>query len=170
MLHDFEEIILIMPWKKRHNLSIKSEKSPEKAGFLATKIPYNDIVSTASSSIGVYIEFAILSVVALLTCMFKLYYIWFLFMFFVTLHYLIHFKMCITFRGYVPGVTTSAIFFPISILIILGVNIIAKYTIIELVLLLVGGAIIGIILVKVLHISMGKFDNILQKYANNKNV
>lgn len=167
MLHDFEEIIMIGAWKKRNKLTNSNNQSNEK-DFLSTKVPYSDFKSTASFSIGVAVEFLLFSAVSLMAFFLDNYYIWFIFMFAVTFHYLVHLKMCISFKGYVPGIATSVICFPISIILLIYVSKEAAFSIYAVIIFCLVGVLAGILIVKTLHTCMERFDKWLKDFSDYK--
>lgn len=68
MLHDFEEIIFVEAWKRKYKRKIQTTKMK--------KIPFADLGSTPSFSIGVLIEFFIISALSLSACIFDWYFLW----------------------------------------------------------------------------------------------
>lgn len=160
MLHDFEEIIMIEAWKQRNRICSTHETN----NFLSTKIPYSDMRSTASFSIAVAIEFFLLSITSLYSAITGTYYIWFSLMFAVTFHYIIHLKMCIDCKGYVPGITTAVVFFPVSIAILLYAAQTAGFTFFTLSISIAAGILFGVLLIKCLHGLMARFDGWLEQY------
>jgi hypothetical protein len=57
MLRDFEEVIFVVAWKKRFKIQIQTTKMK--------KAPFSDLEDTASFSIGIAIEFIIISALSL---------------------------------------------------------------------------------------------------------
>jgi hypothetical protein len=99
MIHDFEEIIFIKAWRKRYARVL--------AKFTMKKIPYEDFRSPDEFSIGVEVLFVILSVISLFSVLFNSYYVWYGFLFTVIAHFVVlHIKLCINFKHYVPGIGT----------------------------------------------------------------
>jgi len=167
MLHDFEEIIMIRAWKQRNHFNDIIVEG--KNDFLSTKTPYSDMKSTASLSIGVAVEFLLFSLASLVSIISGFYHIWFACMFGLTVHYIIHLKMCIGFKGYVPGITTSVFCFPASVVLLIYVARVASFSVLSILVSGLAGILLLFILVRVLHRLMGCFIGLLDKYKVNKN-
>lgn len=166
MLHDFEEIIMIGSWKTRYKAQLDRLKEGSRRDLMSTKVPYKDFRSAASFSVAVLIIFFGLSFISLLSCLFCSYFIWFGVCSAFVIHCMIHFKMCIQLKSYVPGISTAAISLPIGILLLWYAAVTLNFTFFTVVssvfigLLTVVAALVG------LHACMTTFELWLTAYAD----
>ena len=157
MLHDFEEIVMVNVWQKRNEEYIKNRKNKY--------IPFNFRSSTSAFSIAVDEEFAIISLVSILSCLFNNYIIWFgLFIAFI-IHFVLHLLMCLDFKKYVPGVTTTILFLPVCCFIVYKFNSLMHYKVIPMLLSVIISTLIFLINIYVLHKAIEKFSCLLEKYS-----
>lgn len=157
MIHDFEEIVMVNVWQIRNKEYIKSRENKY--------IPFNFKASTSAFSVGVDEEFVIISIVTIFSCLLNNYVIWFgLFIAFI-IHFLLHILMCINFKKYVPGLTTSIVFIPICCFMVYKVNILMHYNIITLLLSIVISTLIFLINIYILHKAVEKISYWLEKYS-----
>ncbi|AGX42983.1 HXXEE domain-containing protein [Clostridium saccharobutylicum] len=133
------------------------------------KKPYADFRSPDEFSIGVEILFVILSITSLFSILLNNYYIWYGLLFTVTAHFItLHFKSCLYFKHYVPGIVTSILFLPINIYIICISTILLKFTVIEIILSCACGAAFIFVIFGILKKSEKYFENFLIKYSNSQ--
>lgn len=159
MFQDFEEIIMINVWKKRNKHYILRLK--EKNRY----VPYPFDGSTASFSVAVLIEFIIIFLVCIFSCIFNNYIVWMgLFIGFIV-HLFAHIWLNIKFCKYVPGTITSVILIPICIYLLYKSNILALFSVRDIILSIVSACLIILIEVYTLHKLINKFDLWLEKYA-----
>lgn len=108
LLHDFEEIIVMPLWKKR-----------KKFQNLKNQNQYFGATTNGSAfSVGVLEEFIILLIVSAICQLCHNQTLYLSFCIAYTFHFLIHYKMCYQFKGYVPGVVTVTLQIPIMFLLI----------------------------------------------------
>ena len=108
ILHDFEEMIFMPLWKKRHYQKLLTFKKPY----------FGSDTQGSAFAVGVLEEFVILLFVSGLCQMTHNTVLYFSFVIAYTSHFMIHYIMCLQFRGYVPGVVTVTLELPIVLMII----------------------------------------------------
>ncbi|WP_026881695.1 HXXEE domain-containing protein [Clostridium akagii] len=156
MIHDFEEIFMVNAWQQKNKHYIESRKDKY--------IPYNFKASTAAFSIGVDIEFALISIVTIISYLLNSYVIWFgLFIAFVV-HLFLHIIMCINFKGYVPGVITGTIVIPVSCFMIYRIYILLNFNMIIFLFSILIGTLFMLGMIYVLHKATKKFNYWLERY------
>ncbi|WP_294183259.1 HXXEE domain-containing protein [uncultured Clostridium sp.] len=164
MIHDFEEIVMAEVWSRRFKKELKENTS------IMKKKPFGlngtNYWSTSAMSIAVEIEFVILSLVSLLSCIFSSYFIWYGFLFAFTLHFILaHFYLCIEFKHYVPGVITSIVFLPVCIYIMYISQLFLKYSFAKIFFSCTLGIILMIAVLVILHDAIEKFSRLLIGYS-----
>ncbi|AOT71854.1 HXXEE domain-containing protein [Geosporobacter ferrireducens] len=121
---------------------------------------------TPTFSIAVGVEFLGLSLISLFSIVFNSFFIWYGAFLGLILHYvLIHILLCIRFKGYVPGVITSAIFLIPSIWILREANMILNYRIGTILLACLLGVVLMYIFFQVLYKLMGYWSELLYKHS-----
>ncbi len=155
MLHDFEEVIFVEVWKKKYKKQMKNTKMK--------KVPFADLGSTASFSIGIAIEFLIISALSLFACIFDWYFLWFGLFFGFTLHLVVHCIMALQFKGYVPGVATSTPFLLPCFYILWASSKLISFTATQLFLSCVIGSLLMLLMISILHRCMKSFANFIEK-------
>lgn len=168
MLHDFEEIIMVGVWKMRHKEQLKYLEGRKTKDLMSTKIPYKDFRSTASFSVAVLILFFSFSFISLLSCLFNSYYVWYGACFAFVIHCVLHFKMCIQLKSYVPGVSTATIFLPIGMFLLWYAATALGYTFFTVLFSIFIGLLTVVITFIVLHASISKFEIWLNTYEISK--
>jgi len=162
MLHDFEEIIMVEVWDKRLHDRIMT-KFPKRRPF-GLGVAY--AWQTPTLSIAVAIEFVLFSLISYLAVAYQNYFLWFSVYLGLLLHMvIIHILASVWFKGYVPGVVTSAILLVPSVIYLFKAQAILKFD--ALTLLLAGGigiALLAVIL-PVLHAFMAVTDRWLDQYS-----
>ena len=108
ILHDFEEMIFMPLWKKRYHQKLLTLKKPF----------FGSVTQGSAFAVGVLEEFVILLFVSGLCQMTHNTVLYFSFVIAYTSHFMIHYIMCLQFRGYVPGVVTVTLELPIVLMII----------------------------------------------------
>lgn len=108
ILHDFEEMIFMPLWKKRHRHKLVTFKKPF----------FGSVTLSSAFAVGVLEEFVILLFISGLCQMTHNTVLYFSFVIAYTSHFMIHYIMCLQFRGYVPGVVTVTLELPIVLMII----------------------------------------------------
>ena len=108
ILHDFEEMIVMTLWKIRHHQKLATFKIPF----------FGSVTQGSAFAVGVLEEFVILLFVSGLCQMTHNTVLYFSFVIAYTSHFMIHYIMCLQFRGYVPGVVTVTLELPIVLMII----------------------------------------------------
>lgn len=108
ILHDFEEIIFVPLWKKKHQQALEKLKTPF---FGAT-------TNGSAFATGVLEEFVILLLISAICQMTQNDLLYLSFVLAYTSHFIMHYVMCFKFKGYVPGVVTVTLQIPLILLII----------------------------------------------------
>ena len=108
ILHDFEEMIFMPLWKKRYRQKLVAFKKPF----------FGSVTQGSAFAVGVLEEFVILLFISGLCQMTHNTVLYFSFVIAYTSHFMIHYIMCLQFRGYVPGVVTVTLELPIVLMII----------------------------------------------------
>jgi len=112
MLHDFEEIIMFVPWLSKERGELK-RRFPKFETFLIKRGYFQ--LSTSGFAIAVFHEFIIVSVITYLSLWFNSYSWWFAAFMAYFLHLFVHIGQWIIFRGYVPVIVTSILTLPYCI-------------------------------------------------------
>jgi hypothetical protein len=99
MLHDFEEIIFMEWWVKKHK-SMLLERFPRVAKLYGK-------LSTAAFALAVSEEFIILMFITLASVIFRWYYLWFGAMIGFAAHLVVHLVQWIVFKMYIPAIVTT---------------------------------------------------------------
>ena len=108
ILHDFEEMIFMPLWKKRYRQKLVTFKKPF----------FGSVTQGSAFAVGVLEEFVILLFISGLCQMTHNTLLYFSFVIAYTSHFMIHYIMCLQFRGYVPGVVTVTLELPIVLMVI----------------------------------------------------
>ncbi|WP_256315250.1 HXXEE domain-containing protein [Streptococcus sp. HMSC068F04] len=108
ILHDFEEMIFIPLWKNTK----KYQKYCQKYNF------FGNVTNGSAFSVGVLEEFLILLMISLICEKYGNSELYFGFCVAYTYHFVIHIKMCLQIKGYVPGIYTSILQIPLMLAII----------------------------------------------------
>lgn len=108
ILHDFEEMIFMPLWKKRHHHKLVTFKTQF----------FGSVTLSSAFAVGVLEEFVILLFISGLCQMTHNTVLYFSFVIAYTSHFMIHYIMCLQFRGYVPGVVTVTLELPIVLMVI----------------------------------------------------
>lgn len=169
MLHDFEEIIMVGSWKMRHEKLLERLVKEKGKDIMSTKAPYKDFRSTASFSVAVLIIFFCFSFISLLSCFFNSYFVWYGVCFAFVIHCVLHFKMCLQLKYYVPGVATAAVFLPVGIYLLWYTAATLGYTLLAIVFSILIGSFAVIVTFIVLHGCIARFEMWLNEYAVQKN-
>ncbi len=162
MLHDFEEIIMAEVWGRHYKGRI-AEVWPEWKPF---GLKYIHNCQTPSFAIGVAAEFLLSSLISFFSTVFQGYFIWYGAFLGLILHFiLIHILLCVRFKGYVPGIITSAVFLVPSIWTLYEADKILHYGIGTMLLACLCGILLTFVLFQVLHRLMGPWSEQLHKYS-----
>ena len=162
MLHDFEEIIMAEVWSKRNQAKI----SKVWVKWKPFGLNYIHGFQTPTFSIAVGIEFLVFSLISLFSGLFNDYFFWYGACLGLVLHYLlIHVFLCVKFKGYVPGILTSAIFLLPSIGVLYQAKQILQYSVGKIMLACLLGIALTYLFFKVLHRLMGYWSGLLARYA-----
>ncbi len=163
MLHDFEEIIMVEVWDKRFHERIM-EKFPKRRPF---GLGPNYAWQTPTLSIAVAIEFVLFSLVSLLSAAYQSYFLWLCAYLGLLLHMvIIHILASVWFKGYVPGVITSAILLVPGIFYLMKAKSILKFDTLTLLLAGVTGIALLAVILPALHAFMGVADRWLDRYSH----
>lgn len=162
MIHEFEEIIMINIWQKRNKQYIDHMKNQGK------KAPFDFKGSTASFSIGILEEFLIIFVITILSYLFNNYMLWYGLFIAITFHFFVHIFLCIGFKKYVPGITTTLILTPIFCFMIYKLNVILQYSIVTSIFSILVVTALMLLNLYLIHKSVSKCAFLLNKYSNNE--
>ncbi|MDR1794792.1 MAG: HXXEE domain-containing protein [Erysipelotrichaceae bacterium] len=154
MIHDFEEIFLIEAWKTRFASKLKTMKNP----------PYAEMHDTASFSIAIAIEFVLLSLLALFSCILDSYVFWFGMFFGFAFHLLVHFLLAFWFKHYVPGAATAIPCFVLSCWVLYKAYRLCHFEIIPLFFCCFVGVVFMLVMILVLHKLMPVFEKWVNRY------
>ena len=102
ILHDFEEMVFLPLWKRRS----KFRALPNQADY------FGETRDGSAFTVGVLEEFVILLTVSYVCSLTRGDELYLCFCVAYSLHFLIHYRMCFRFRGYVPGVVTVTLQVP----------------------------------------------------------
>lgn len=108
ILHDFEEIIFMPLWKTRHYQKLLTFKKPF----------FGSVTQGSAFAVGVLEEFIILVFISGFCQITHNSLLYLSFVIAYTAHFIIHYIMCLQFRGYVPGVVTVTLELPMVLMII----------------------------------------------------
>ena len=108
ILHDFEEMIFMPLWKKRHHQKLLTFK----------KQFFGYVTQGSAFAVGVLEEFIILVFISGFCQITDNSLLYLSFVIAYTAHFIIHYIMCLQFRGYVPGVVTVTLELPMVLMII----------------------------------------------------
>ena len=108
ILHDFEEMIFMPLWKKRHHQKLLTFKKPF----------FGSVTQGSAFAVGVLEEFIILVFISGFCQITHNSLLYLSFVIAYTAHFIIHYIMCLQFRGYVPGVVTVTLELPMVLMII----------------------------------------------------
>ncbi len=108
ILHDFEEMIVMPLWKIRHHQKLATFK----------KQFFGSVTQGSAFAVGVLEEFIILLFISGFCQLTHNRLLYLSFVVAYTSHFIIHYIMCLQFRGYVPGVVTVTLELPMVLMII----------------------------------------------------
>ena len=150
MLHDFEEIILVEAWRKRYKIKLDKQK--------ARRLVFAGCKKTPAFSVGVAIEFLIISAVSLVSYLIGNYCFWYGLFFAFTIHLIGHCIVILLYKFYVPGVITSILFLPCCLYVLHSTQQILQFTLVDIVLYCSIGVIVMMLLLCGLHKCMSFFE------------
>jgi ABC-type proline/glycine betaine transport system permease subunit len=113
MLHDFEEIIMFVPWLEKNRDEVK-RRFPQIDKVLSS---HHDHLSTSAFAVAVLHEFLIIALITYISLYFNSYSWWFGAFAAFSLHLFVHIGQWIIFRKYVPFIVTSILALPYCILV-----------------------------------------------------
>ena len=108
ILHDFEEMIIMPLWKIRHHQKLATFRKPF----------FGSVTKSSAFAVGVLEEFVILLFISGFCQLTHNNLLYLSFVIAYTAHFIIHYIMCLQFRGYVPGVVTVTLELPMVLMII----------------------------------------------------
>ena len=154
ILHDFEEMIVMPLWKTRHHRKLATLKKPY----------FGSVTQGSAFAVGVLEEFIILLFISGFCQLTHNSLLYLSFVVAYTSHFIIHYIMCLQFRGYVPGVVTVTLELPIVLLIIFHYwpSDSSLLSAISYILVAISIAYINLI---IMHLIMPKIQTHLEKYA-----
>ena len=157
ILHDFEEMIIMPLWKIRHHQKLATFRKPF----------FGSVTQGSAFAVGVLEEFVILLFISGFCQLTHNNLLYLSFVIAYTAHFIIHYIMCLQFRGYVPGVVTVTLELPMVLMII------SQYwpydvSLLSVVVYLLLAMIIAFTNLKIMHLIMPKLQTHLEKYAKQK--
>ena len=154
ILHDFEEMIVMPLWKTRHHRKLATLKKPY----------FGSVTQGSAFAVGVLEEFIILLFISGFCQITHNNLLYLSFVIAYTSHFIIHYIMCLQFRGYVPGVVTVTLELPIVLLIIFHYwpSDSSLLSAISYILVAISIAYINLF---IMHLIMPKIQTHLEKYA-----
>lgn len=162
MLHDFEEIILVEAWRKRYKTKLEAQKSK--------RLVFAGCNRTPAFSVGVAIEFLILSFVSQISLWTESYGIWYGLFIAFTIHLVGHCVATLLYKYYVPGVVTSILFTPICVYLLYTVKPKLLLSTKDLLLYSICGIAIMLIMIFGLHKCMELFEKAIAKFEQQPSV
>lgn len=157
ILHDFEEMIIMPLWKIRHHQKLATFRKPF----------FGSVTQGSAFAVGVLEEFVILLFISGFCQLTHNNLLYLSFVIAYTAHFIIHYIMCLQFRGYVPGVVTVTLELPI-VLIIISHYWPYDVSWLSVVVYLLLAMIIAFTNLKIMHLIMPKIQTHLEKYAKQK--
>lgn len=154
ILHDFEEMIVMPLWKIRHQQKLATLKKPY----------FGSVTQGSAFAVGVLEEFIILLLISGFCQITHNSLLYLSFVVAYTSHFIIHYIMCLQFRGYVPGVVTVTLELPMVLMIIFHYWP-SDVSLLSVVVYLLLAMVIAFSNLKIMHLIMPKIQTHLEKYA-----
>ena len=154
ILHDFEEMIVMPLWKIRHHQKLATFKIP----FFCS------VTQWSAFAVGVLEEFINLLFISGFCQLTHNSLLYLSFVVAYTSHFIIHYIMCLQFRGYVPGVVTVTLELPMVLMIIFHYWP-SDVSLLSVVVYLLLAMVIAFSNLKIMHLIMPKIQTHLEKYA-----
>ena len=154
ILHDFEEMIFMPLWKTRHHQKLETFKKPF----------FGSVTQGSAFAVGVLEEFIILMFISGFCQITDNSLLYLSFVIAYTAHFIIHYIMCLQFRGYVPGVVTVTLELPM-VLMIISHYWSSDVPLLSVFVYLLLAMIIAFTNLKIMHLIMPKIQTHLEKYA-----
>jgi membrane protein len=154
ILHDFEEMIIMPLWKIRHHQKLATFRKPF----------FGSVTKSSAFAVGVLEEFVILLFISGFCQLTHNNLLYLSFVIAYTAHFIIHYIMCLQFRGYVPGVVTVTLELPM-VLMIISHYWLYDVSLLSVVVYLLLAMIIAFTNLKIMHLIMPKIQTHLEKYA-----
>lgn len=154
ILHDFEEMIIMPLWKIRHHQKLATFRKPF----------FGSVTQSSAFAVGVLEEFVILLFISGFCQLTHNNLLYLSFVIAYTAHFIIHYIMCLQFRGYVPGVVTVTLELPM-VLMIISHYWLYDVSLLSVVVYLLLAMIIAFTNLKIMHLIMPKIQTHLEKYA-----
>ena len=154
ILHDFEEMIVMPLWKIRHHQKLATFK----------KQFFGSVTQGSAFAVGVLEEFIILLFISAFCQLTHNSLLYLSFVVAYTSHFIIHYIMCLQFRGYVPGVVTVTLELPMVLMIIFHYWP-SDVSLLSVVVYLLLAMVIAFSNLKIMHLIMPKIQTHLEKYA-----
>lgn len=154
ILHDFEEMIIMPLWKIRHHQKLATFRKPF----------FGSVTQSSAFAVGVLEEFVILLFISGFCQLTHNNLLYLSFVIAYTAHFIIHYIMCLQFRGYVPGVVTVTLELPM-VLMIISHYWLYDVSLLSVVIYLLLAMIIAFTNLKIMHLIMPKIQTHLEKYA-----
>ena len=154
ILHDFEEMIIMPLWKIRHHQKLATFRKPF----------FGSVTQSSAFAVGVLEEFVILLFISGLCQLTHNNLLYLSFVIAYTAHFIIHYIMCLQFRGYVPGVVTVTLELPM-VLMIISHYWSSDVPLLSVFVYLLLAMVIAFTNLKIMHLIMPKIQTHLEKYA-----
>lgn len=155
ILHDFEEMICVPLWKKRHSQILDNMSNPF----------FGKVTNGQAFSVGVLEEMLILIIISIYCNLSNDYNVYLSFVIIYTLHFAMHYRMCFSIKSYVPGVVSASIQLPFLIWLIMSYWSLSQISILKLLLYLIPSFLIAFINLFLMHKIMPIIQNKLLSYS-----
>ena len=156
ILHDFEEIILIKSWNKRDKNLIATMEKPFFGGFF----------DTSSFSVGVLEEMIILIIISIICSLTENNFLYLSFIIAYASHFILHYRMCLKVKRYVPGVITAILQLPFMIWLIFNYCTLINTHLLSFAFYLITALLISYVNLAVMHKLLPKIHKLLNNYSN----
>ena len=153
ILHDFEEMIFMPLWKTRHHQKLETFKKPF----------FGSVTQGSAFAVGVLEEFIILMFISGFCQITHNTLLYLSFVIAYTSHFIIHYIMCMQFRGYVPGVVTVSLELPVVLMLVFRYWL-SDISLLPVIVYLFIAMAIAYTNLKVMHQIMPKIQLSLEKY------
>ena len=153
ILHEFEEMIFVPLWKKRHHQKLMTFKKPF----------FGSVTQGSAFAVGVLEEFIILLFISGLCQMTHNTLLYLSFVIAYTSHFMLHYIMCLRFKGYVPEVVTASLELPVVLMLVFRYWL-SDISLLPVIVYLFIAMAIAYTNLKVMHQIMPKIQLSLEKY------
>jgi hypothetical protein len=158
IMHDFEEMIVMPIWKRRHHRLISGMDKPF----------FGPVGNGQAFTAGVLEEMCILLTVSLVSGLTGNLTLYLVFCVAYTAHFIMHFRMCAQIRGYVPGAVSAALQTPVMLLLIVVLWRLDDSSLLVYALYQLLAFAFVVVNLKVMHRLMPRIESAFLAYAENR--